>query len=253
MAKKREVTPARAAVELALSGDAGRALQALVSMSNDGDACAAASAAELLAFNGQWRECVEHARRLLAEPDAVQTGNVFTDLCRLVRRAARELGDRSIIDESAKVVPEPMRAQRDAVLLDEYVEPSSTRAPNRAKYDEAVVAATKDKRFKGKPTQLDAHCFALAVTFAVDDLVIARFDESNPMFHFDHAVSAARALVKQGQSERAWKILRSFVPRWWPVDQAQVAPVILLVDPWIAPIVTADRAREVLTIPRGKR
>ncbi len=253
MAKKKAIPPARAAVELALGGNPDEALQALVALSNNGDASAAASAAELLAFRGQWRECVVHARRLLAEPDAVQTDNVFTDLCRLLRRASRELGDPSIITESAKLVPEFVRAQTDAVLLTEYVEPSSTRAPNREKMDEAVVAALKEKRFKNKPAQFDAHCFALAVAFSVDDAVIARFAPSNPLFHFDHAVSAARALVKQGKAERAWTILASFVSRWWPVDPAQVAPVILLVDPWIARIVTSERAGQVLATRRGLR
>lgn len=253
MAKKKALSPARAAVELALKGNADEALQALVTLSNDGDACAAASAAEILAFMGRWSECISHAQRLIAEPDTVQTSNVFTDLCGLVRRASRELGDESVIEKSAKLAPEHARASVEAVLLKDYVDPSSARAPNRVKHDEAVVAASKEKRFKNKQHQLDAHCFALAVNFAIDDVVIARFDESNPLFHFDHAVSAARALVKQGKEERAWTILRAFVRRWWPVDEAQVAPVVLLVDPWLSRVVTGERAKEVLAIPRGMR
>lgn len=253
MAKKRAVTAARAAVERALAGEPEPSLEALLALSEQGDGCAAASAAELLAFMGRWSELVPHARRLLANPSAVSTSNVFSDACRLVRRASRELGDPSIIEESAKLVPASMSAQTNAVLLSEYVEPSSIRAPDVAKYNDAIAAATKDRRFKNAPEKLALHAFALAVVFGVDEAIIERFDETHPHFHFDHAVSVARAWVKQGQPERAWPILRAFVPRWWPVDPAQVAPVILLVDPWISRVVTPERAREVLAIDRARR
>lgn len=237
---------------LALSGQPDTALAALLAFAAEGDASASASAAELLAFMGRWEDVVPHAMALLAKPEAVYAGNVFDDMCALLRRAARELSDPELIPRAAAVAPPARQEQVKVVLLQDSPNLSATVAgPDTERFVDAVAKAETDKRFTGKPLQLARHAFALAVSFRVQDQIIARFDPSNPELHFDAAVSAACALVRQGDPAAAWAALESKLHAWWPVDKSQVAPVVLLVHPLLAPLMTAERCAHVLATARA--
>ncbi|MEZ4223253.1 MAG: hypothetical protein R3B13_20075 [Polyangiaceae bacterium] len=209
------------AVEAALRGQVEDALETLLALHERGDASASASAAEILAFQGRWDEMVPCAKALLANPGAVYAGNVSDDMKALLRVKAQK-----------KAAPEKRR-------------------PERKRYTDAVAEAATGKRFKGKPKELAAHCFALAVVFEVDDEIIARWDPKHPHLHFDQAAEVARALVRKKQRERAWQVLESRLNRWYPVDAAQVLPVVLLTDPLLAPLMTPERARLVMSTPRA--
>ncbi len=209
------------AVAAALRGEIAAALDVLLARHRDGDAAASASAAEILAFQGRWDEMVPCAKAVLAHPDAVYAGNVIDDMTALLAATRRR--------------PKPPRPQR----------------AERARFTEALVHARTMKRLRGKPLELAQHCFALAVAFHVDDEIIARWDPEHPYLHFDEATEVARALVRREQPARAWAILESRLGRWYPVDTAQVLPVVLLVDPWLAPLLTRARADLVLRTPRA--
>ena len=209
------------AVAAALRGEIDVALETLLALHEAGDAAASAAAAEILAFKGRWDEMVPCAKALLANPDAVYAANVVDDMKALIK--------------ARKELPAP----------------SASEKPNRKTYDEAVDEATKGKRFKGKPKELAKHCFALAVVFNVDDEIIARWDPKHPYMHFDDAAEVARALVRKKQKEPAWQILESRLARWYPVDAAQVLPVVLLTDPLLAPLMTRERAELVMRTPRA--
>jgi hypothetical protein len=236
----------------ALRGQPGPALDALVTFAAAGDVGAAASAAELLAFEGRWEPLVPHALALLARPDAVHAGNVFDDMSALVRRAARELGDATLVERAAASVPAKLRERAARVLLADSPNLSIELEPeDRARFGAAVALAEVDKRFRGKPTALARHCFSLAVVFHVQDEILARHDPANPELHFDAAVSAARVLARRGDEAGAWALLKPKLHDWWPVDHAQVAPVVLLVHPLLAPLMTTERCRIALETPRA--
>ncbi|MEZ4398824.1 MAG: hypothetical protein R3B06_02305 [Kofleriaceae bacterium] len=233
-------------------GQTPLALEVLTALAAAGDAAAAAAAAELHAFAGAWAQVVPLATALLANPTAVYAGNVFTDQCRLLRRAARELADPDVIARAAKVVPAELAARRDACLLRDVDDLDDGPAPDaRAAFADAVAMAATGKRFVGKPAALAAHCFALAAVYHLDDELIARWDPGNPQLGFDQAVRTARALARAGEPERAWAVIEQRLSAWYIVDHAQVAPVILLVDRWLAPLMTPARCAQVLATRRG--
>lgn len=240
------------ATQLARQGSPDAALEALLELAAAGEVAASASAAELLAFQGQWAAMVPHATALLARPTAVYAGNVFTDMAGLIRRAARELNDPSIIDAAAKVIPPGMEMRRDAVLLKDAISPSAMPGPaDVASFEKAVAESETGKRFKGKPLELARHCFALAVAFKCEDEVLKRWKPQELQLPFDHAVTVARIQARRGDAAKAWQTLQAQLTQWWPLDAAQVAPVILLTDPWLSPLMTPARCREVLETPRG--
>lgn len=212
----------KAAVEAALRGDVDAALETLLAQHAAGDAAASASAAEILAFQGRWAEMVPCAKALLNNPGAVYAGNVSDDMKALLR----------VKSKRRATPPRPK--------------------PERRRYDEAVAEASTGKRFKGKPKELAVHCFSLAVVFEIDDEIIARWDPKHPYLHFDAAADVARALIRKRQPERAWQVLESRLSRWYPVDAAQVLPVVLLTDPLLSRLMTPERAQLVLRTPRAE-
>lgn len=242
----------KAATAAARRGETEVAREVLVALAAAGDHAAAAAAAELYAFAGAWREVVPLATALVGDPGAVRTGNVFTEQCRLLRRAARELDDPGVVTRAAAAVPTAMAARRDACLLrDLDVDARDADPAAAAAFAAAVATATAGKRFVGKPAELARHCFALAAAYRLDGELIARWDPELPTLGFDQAVDAARAHARRGDPDAAWAVIAQRLGQWYPVDVAQVAPVILLVDRWLGPIMTPARCAQVLATPRG--
>ena len=218
----RKIKTRKQAVEAALRGEIDAALAVLLALHHAGDASASASAAEILAFQGRWDEMAPCAQALLAHPDAVYAGNVSDDMKALLARK--------------RAIPKPPKPEPE----------------ERQRFADAVAKAEDGPRFQGKRRELARHCFALATVFHVDDEIIARWDPKHPYLHFNEAAEVARALVRRGEPERAWQILESRLGRWYPVDAAQVLPVVLLTDPWLAPLVTRERAELVMRTPRAR-
>ncbi|MEU7040800.1 SMI1/KNR4 family protein [Streptomyces varsoviensis] len=68
---------------------------------------------------------------------------------------------------------------------------------------------------------------------------------------FGEAVDAARESARWGDTDAAWRILRAALPMWEPLDPDHIAPMGLLGDPVLAPVLTAGRRLELLATPRG--
>ncbi|MET9396824.1 SMI1/KNR4 family protein [Kitasatospora sp. NPDC002965] len=68
---------------------------------------------------------------------------------------------------------------------------------------------------------------------------------------FGEAVERAREQARWGGTEAAWRTLRAALPQWTPVAPDHLAPVGLLADPLLGPLLTPERGHELLGIPRG--
>ncbi|MFF9645535.1 SMI1/KNR4 family protein [Kitasatospora aureofaciens] len=68
---------------------------------------------------------------------------------------------------------------------------------------------------------------------------------------FGEAVERAREQARWGRTDAAWRTLLAAVPRWAPLGPDHLAPVGLLADPFLGPLITPDRGRELLATPRG--
>ena len=274
---KRKSSPVAVAREAALRGDVDTALPLLEEAARTGDDSACASLAELQAFLGRWAGCIPNAARLIANPYAVYAGNVFNDMVRLLGRAGHETGSWEAVAEAAteararveerlrvnamqfpEVKVEAERTRLFAILdrLADYARSQgapphelvqifsagpAASPPNEAAYRDALASG------KSKPP---ARQLALAIAFAVDAEAIRLFP-SVPDADFDQAAFVARALIRQGEPEKAWEAVAGSLPRWFPVDAAQVAPVVLLTDELLRQITTPERADFVARSPRA--
>ncbi|MER6186868.1 SMI1/KNR4 family protein [Streptomyces sp. NPDC001652] len=65
------------------------------------------------------------------------------------------------------------------------------------------------------------------------------------------AVAEAREAARWGATDAAWRMLRDALPRWETPGPLLLAPIGLLADPVLGPLVTPERGREILATPRA--
>ncbi len=82
-----------------------------------------------------------------------------------------------------------------------------------------------------------------------DTCIFARRTPEPPAF--ERALQAARALVVRGDVDKAWASIQSALTGWYPTGSNRIAPVALLNDPLLRPVITPNRARKVVFTPRG--
>ncbi|MEU9162796.1 SMI1/KNR4 family protein [Streptomyces sp. NPDC048424] len=68
---------------------------------------------------------------------------------------------------------------------------------------------------------------------------------------FGEAVETARTLARRAEPEAAWSVLAAALPAWTPRCADHIAPVGLLADPYLGPVLTPARGRVLLATPRG--
>lgn len=68
---------------------------------------------------------------------------------------------------------------------------------------------------------------------------------------FGEAVERARELARWGDTDGAWRTLIDALPLWEPLGPDHLAPLGWLADPVLGPLLTPERGRELLSIPRG--
>ena len=276
MARKLTLNGAR---QTALRGQPDIAIQALRRFADAGDAAASASLAELLAFRGCWEEVILHAGRLIENPTSVYAGNVFNDMICLLGRAGHETGQWQQIADAAASAWEKTDRTEERVhvrnrhfriletlkgyalrrgkapheLIRVFGNPfSATQADRDARYKAAVYEATyNNQEISQSAAKLTAYLFAIAINSNQSEDAIKIYDAGNMPANFDYAVHLARMLVEGGNLEGGWQVLWNHMSLWWPVDKAQVAPVILLTDPKLKTLLDQDRCDQILALPRG--
>ena len=68
---------------------------------------------------------------------------------------------------------------------------------------------------------------------------------------FQEALHRARTLVQAGATDHAWSVREAALPRWHSDSPYRIGPVVLLTDPVLRDLVTPERARTIVTTPRG--
>ncbi|MFF4037616.1 SMI1/KNR4 family protein [Streptomyces sp. NPDC001816] len=65
------------------------------------------------------------------------------------------------------------------------------------------------------------------------------------------AVAEARESARWGATDAAWRVLRDALPSWEAPGPLLIAPIGLLADPVLGPLITPERGREILATPRA--
>jgi len=117
----------------------------------------------------------------------------------------------------------------------------------------AGLTKKKNKAYKDEPTR-NRHFFALASVFGSHRSTLRLYEERGvaDADSFGLVAFTASALSRAGRAEEAWRVVENGVRLWWPVDLAQMAPVELLTDEGLRPLMTPERCEQVLRTPRGE-
>ncbi|MFI2209519.1 SMI1/KNR4 family protein [Streptomyces sp. NPDC020141] len=76
-----------------------------------------------------------------------------------------------------------------------------------------------------------------------------RFRGDGPL---GEAADEAREPARWGRWNEAWRLLWAALPHWRPLGPDHLAPLGLLADPVLGPVITPERRRLLLALPRGE-
>ncbi|HVY47812.1 MAG TPA: hypothetical protein VHB21_18115, partial [Minicystis sp.] len=127
----------------------------------------------------------------------------------------------------------------------DHAEPLEVREARYRVYLEAGAKRAKT------PVQIAESRFFCAASCGLDELALEHYRAGEEHIGWDYAVKAAQFLARRSDGEAAWAVLEKKLPVWQPLSHAQVAPLVLLCDEHLAPLMTEARRKLVLATPRG--
>ncbi|MFD9407437.1 SMI1/KNR4 family protein [Streptomyces sp. NPDC059989] len=136
-------------------------------------------------------------------------------------------------------------AEAGASLLDPYVAYEAVPLTCRAEYGRRP-GARPDESLTARYPEEDRPAVA-ATLHAVHEATFRYRAEGA----FGEAVEAARESARRAEPEAAWRTLAAALPAWTPRTADHIAPVGLLADPYLGPVLTPERGRVLLATPRG--
>jgi hypothetical protein len=105
---------------------------------------------------------------------------------------------------------------------------------------------------KRNPQANTEYLFSLAKG-VLDDEALKLYEAHGKSFSmaWQAAEYVAPIYSRRGNPDAAWAVIEANLKHWWPVDQAQVAPLVLLTNEHLETLMTPERCQLVLSTPRG--
>ena len=116
-----KLNPIQTAQQTALKGDTEAAVKQLTAILEGGGAGAAASLAEIEAFQGRWPEVLRHAFTFMRDPSMARVSNSLTDMFPLAAVVGFKTGNWGDIHGEVVAVRKYLRSKKD---LKSYAENS---------------------------------------------------------------------------------------------------------------------------------
>ena len=271
--------------QAARRGETDKAMGLLRARAALGDQSSAVSLAELCAFRGLWDEVITCLGLVIPNLGEIPNFESYPEhLVQLLGRAGHETGDwkqiSKIADAAITAENEREYDQYHEHVREMYVGWFTNlkkycrrkgRAPHEltrlgvaeAPYDGMTTSerrkryesALNDKhtiRKKEKPLEYAKHLFAIASVMNLEDEMIRIYEEYPESVYFKNALGVSRAYMKRGDDHMAWAVLRDGMNQSVDGLPEQVAPIALLVDETLRPLMTHERCEYVLSTPRGR-
>jgi hypothetical protein len=123
----------------------------------------------------------------------------------------------------------------------------------KAWYDNAVKnAETLRPDLKKNPQAKWEYFFSLSQDVS-ENQAVSLYEEHGKTFGmaWQAAEYVAPIYVRRGNLAAAWRTVETNLKNWWPVDHAQVAPLVLLTNEHLETLMSPERCLQVLSTPRG--
>jgi hypothetical protein len=257
---------ARKAAECVRAGHLAIALPVLEKLANAGSVEASLSLAQICAFRRDDDGLVQRATALFDHPSTFGACNPLLEMGQLAGGAVRRIAARDraepqaalaealrVLEGLASKTPD-VAGFRKALFEggddgSEYV--GEVEPAKLAEYELWLARARSDKTFRGRPIDLLQHAFKVARNKCLEDEVLRLWADPALPRSFAEAVCVARWHAFRGRQDEAWSAVEPNFRSWWPVFYYQVAPVELLLDRWLEPLLTPERCERILVTPRG--
>jgi hypothetical protein len=271
--------------KIALSGDFEKAISGFEEIKAEGVWAVTASLAEIYGFLFNWGYCLENAGIFIAHPNAAYAGNVFDNMCRVLYRAGEETRNWERIrflcqDAVMQINTEPylpFQKNRYIKILENLKSLAENGRPDRPERPELIEIFTANTEntdldgsnkkatyvkaldnlnsisYKGNPNEKVRKRVALAIAYKQLDEAEEVFlkNEDLPIWDFQLLLPLIKRLVRKGEEEVAWRVVKNNITNWIPEDIVQIAPVDFIIDDDLKTFMTADRCLEVLKTSRS--
>ncbi|MFJ1806773.1 MULTISPECIES: SMI1/KNR4 family protein [unclassified Streptomyces] len=119
---------------------------------------------------------------------------------------------------------------------------------------QAMSPASGEWRLGGDDHWLGMMTARGAARTTAEDVLSAMRDGTHryaPSGPWGRAVAEARESARWGATDAAWRVLRDALPLWEAPGPSLIAPIGLLADRVLGPLITPERGREILATPRA--
>jgi hypothetical protein len=123
----------------------------------------------------------------------------------------------------------------------------------RTWYEEIVKNADTIRPDLKKNPQVKVEYFFSLAKGTLEDEALRLYEAhgKNFVMAWQAAEYVAPVYIRRGNAVAAWAAIEANLKNWWPVDQAQVAPLVLLTNEYLETLMTPERCQLVLSTPRG--
>ncbi len=123
----------------------------------------------------------------------------------------------------------------------------------RAWYDNAVKNADSLRSDLNKNPQAKMEHFFLLAKGVLEDEALKLYEAHSKTFGmaWQAAEYVAPIYARRRNPDVAWAAIEANLKHWWPVDHAQVTPLVLLTNEYLETLMTPERCQLVLSTPRG--
>lgn len=241
-----------------------------------GNGGAAASLAQIRAFEGRWSEAVDLSIQALRTNDFEQlsTANIRTDLIDVLGRAMLESNRFSDVISFCKESLRQCETAGEAAPLFKGLLAYAGRngAPphyfwsakdwvkfegEQAYLDALEAHLVHWPKVRKNPEQLRAKELLYAVSCGHQDKAIELWEENGTTIQgllFDASLlMIAKAYINKGKPDTAWEVLSKHLDYWLPVDGCQVLPVALIADYQLRTLMTPERCDFLLKADKTPR
>lgn len=126
-------------------------------------------------------------------------------------------------------------------------------AEKRAWYESVVKNAETIRPDLKKNPQAKVEYFFSLAKGDLEDEALRLYEAHGKDFvmAWQSAEYVAPVYLRRRNAEAAWTAIEANLKNWWPVDLAQVAPLVLLTNEHLETLMTPERCQRVLSTPRG--
>ena len=241
------------AQDAAREGRIADARPTLEAAAEQGSASAAYSLAEIAALQGDWDGVLARLAQFMPNEKQIYAGNVKRDVAGLLWRAAEETGR---WPEAAKLLAGMKENAVGGLFYKSLKRLLTAKGKGAAPKLVHVMGTAKDYAEHVAKAKAEKDAFGVVMNAkehaSFDADVVAHFAAAeDELTQFDYVLDCIPAFVRQKKVAAGWAAFTRKLSDWMNVEDCQIAPIVVLWDPAMRPMMTPPRCAALLSRKLG--